>query len=722
MSTDDLKDADSPPSESGFRRAFQAIAEHFGRPAATTVLFSGVPFDLQKPDRDALDQLARRIGLSVELIESKEARAAAFKTPALLFTNGGRVIALTDLGPDGRYKAFDGMTAKGFTVAASELRGWPVAAAYAFHVIYHNTAERAEIGGATQIERGHWLVSTMKPFWRGYAQVALATVFINLIALASPIFVMNVYDRILPNKATASLMSLAGGVILALVFDYLLKSARSGIIEATGKAADMKLSSLLFDKVLHTTLAERSGSTGEFASRISQYEFVREFFTSNTLSTLIDTVFVFIFLIVIFSISGWIVVVPIAAFVLSVIVGLIAQFRIGKRVATAANESARRQSLLVETISTIETVKSLQAEAHLLRKWNELARISAGTAEAIKTLTSQAANLTGLIQQLVTVFIVLAGAYEFSAGNVSTGAIIATVMLSGRTVSPLTQIAITLARFRQAMLSLRILNMVMDLPEDRPSTIGFVNREIQSGAFAFEAVSFAYPRNDFPVLRNLNLAVRSGEKVGIIGRIGSGKTTFGRLLAGLYPAGKGRVLIDGIDIRQFHPATVRSAVAFAGQSADLFSGTLKENIRLGRPDATDEQILAAAKAAAVDEFASRHPRGYDLTVGERGENLSGGQRQAVAIARLLLASPRIVFLDEPSGSMDLASERQLIRTLAGAFGPEVTMVISTHRHSLLELVDRLVVLDQGTVVADGPKTAVLNELAARAKAGHGGGR
>ena len=298
----------------------------------------------------------------------------------------------------------------------------------------------------------------------------------------------------------------------------------------------------------------------------------------------------------------------------------------------------------------------------------------------------------------------------------STGAIIATVMLSGRTVSPLAQITMTLARLRQASLSLSILNTIMQLPEDRPSTTGFVSRPINSGDFQFEDASFQYPGNDQTVLKGINLTVKAGERVGIIGRIGSGKTTIGRLLAGLYPPVSGRLLIDGIDVRQYHPAVVRGAVSLVSQSADLFSGTLKENLLLGNPSATDEEIIEAAKKAGVDLFAASHPRGYDLSVGERGNNLSGGQRQAVAIARMLLVKPKIVFLDEPTGSMDLASEKQLIQTLSSAFAKDTTLIISTHRYSLLDIVDRLVVLDQGKVIADGPKQTVLAALVARAQA------
>ncbi|MFN3442827.1 MAG: ATP-binding cassette domain-containing protein, partial [Rhizobium rosettiformans] len=290
------------------------------------------------------------------------------------------------------------------------------------------------------------------------------------------------------------------------------------------------------------------------------------------------------------------------------------------------------------------------------------------------------------------------------------GAIVATVMLASRAGAPLGQIAMTLARFRQATLSLRILDQVMEQPEDRPSTVGFVNREIKHGGFSFQDVSFQYPGSDHPVINKLSITVAPGEKVGIIGRIGSGKTTLGRLLDGLFVPTEGRVLIDGVDIRQYHMSEVRAAVAVAGQSSDLFSGTVKENLLIGRADATDEELLEVSRMTGVEEFVSRHPRGFDMPVGERGSNLSSGQKQAMTIARLLLTKPKIVFLDEPSGAMDLASERHLINRLNNAFDKDTTLLIATHRFTMLDLVDRLIVLDKGRIVADGPKKQVIEAM------------
>ena len=308
--------------------------------------------------------------------------------------------------------------------------------AFAFTLYYRNDSEEAQIGAADRIEKRHWLVRALIPYWRTYMRVIVAALFINLIALASPLFTMNVYDRVLPNKAIPTLWVLAAGIMVAYLFDYLLKEARAALIDHAGRNADLRLSQMIFDKVLNTTLASRPMSTGEYANRVMQYEFVREFFTSNTIGLMIDTAFVFIFLIVIYLISGWLAIIPAVALLLSVAIGFRAQAQIGHRMAAASNEASKRQSLLVETISTIETLKSLRAEATMLRRWQELMKHSSRTSEEIKHISTNAINLTALIQQIVSVLIVIAGTYEFSEGRLAMGAIIATVMLASRAGAP----------------------------------------------------------------------------------------------------------------------------------------------------------------------------------------------------------------------------------------------------------------------------------------------
>jgi len=608
----------------GFRSSFRAVASFLGRPSADTVLFQGVPLGPNRIDVDEIRHLAERIGLEVAEFEHREFVRGRFDLPAIIFRPNREPVALLEETKD-RTGYLTGIQSDGRTeISKAEMAEAYITAGVSFSITYANASDEMQVGSAPRFERGHWLFGSLKAFWRSYARVVLAATFINVLGIVSPIFVMNVYDRILPNKAVASLWVLAIGVSVAILFDLLLKTARAALIDSAGKKADIKISYLLFEKVLNTALAARPGSTGEYANRVSQYEFVREFFTSNTISVFIDTIFVFVFLFAIWVIAGWLVIIPALALVAAIVTGLVAQHRIGKCVAASLNESSQRQSLLVETISTVETIKSLRAEAYLLRRWREHSKNAANTSENIKQLSAGAGNVTQFIQQLVTVGLIVGGAYAFAAGDISTGAIIGAVMLSGRAVAPLGMIAITLSRFRQAMLSLRVLNTIMAQPEDRPDTIGFVNRSVQSGMLVFRNVSFAYPGTDTEVLKDLNLTILPGEKVGIIGRIGSGKTTMGRLIGRLFLPTKGEILIDGIDVRQYHPSEVRAAVGIVAQAGDLFSGTIKENLLMAKPDATDDEILAAARSAGVDDFVSRHPRGYDLNVGERAPTCPAG--------------------------------------------------------------------------------------------------
>jgi ATP-binding cassette subfamily C protein LapB len=561
-------DVSASVSLQSFKSAFKAVAAFYGRPSSDTVLFSGVPDEvLEAMEQDDVERLSERVGLQVRSHKERDCRLGNFDCPAIVTFAGGGVLPLLEMAENGSYVIDVAPTAgTSLGLTRDELAALNPQAAFAFTLFYQNASEEARVGHAMEIEKRHWLATTLVPYWRTYARVMLAALFINVIALASPLFTMNVYDRVLPNKAFPTLWVLTVGISLAYLFDFLLKTARASLIDYAGRKADMRLSQLIFDKILNSTLASRPMSTGEYANRVTQYEFVREFFTSNTIGVLIDSLFVVIFLIVIYMIADWLVVIPAVAFVLSVVIGLVAQARIGKRMATATNEASRRQSMLVETISTIETLKSLRAEATMLRRWQELTKYSSRTSEDIKHISSNAINLTMLLQQMVSVFIVVAGTYEFADGKIAMGAIVATVMLASRAGAPFGQIAMTLARFRQATMSLRILDKIMEQPDDRPSTVGFVNRQIRSGGFSFQNVSFQYPDSDQSVINQLSFTVTPGEKIGIIGRIGSGKTTLGRLLDGLFQPASGRVLIDGVDIRQYHVAEVRAAVAVAGQS------------------------------------------------------------------------------------------------------------------------------------------------------------
>jgi ATP-binding cassette, subfamily C, bacterial LapB len=695
------------PHDDALLGCLQFLARHYERPSSRTILTAGLPLEDGRLTQPLLLRAARRVGLRVQRVSRPLDAFTPIDLPAIILLRDGRPLILL--------KSDDPETC---VVVMPETQGVIHATRSALAQLYggeallvarvYGNAASETLGGPS--EKGHWFWEPVQARWRDLATVGLAALTINVIGIAAPLFTMNIYDRVLPNKAFSTLWVLAFGFSIVLLFDFALKIARSALLDRVGKGLDIELSEALFEKVLNTPLDRRPASTGEFVNRVAQYEVVRDFFTASTLSLFIDCGFLFVYILVIMLIAGWIAVVPLLAMLAVIAAGLVAQRMIGERMAAAQAESSLRHAMLVEAVSAIETVKTIRAEGVLLRRWDNLIRTASKTQESIKAISSSAISFSLLVQQMVTVGIVVCGTYRFASGDMTTGAIIASVMLASRAVAPLSAVASTLTRARHALSALKTLDGLMQLPDERVSARNFVNRAVENGAVTFRNAAFSYPQVDRQVLSGLNLQVRPGEKIGILGRVGSGKTTIGRLIAGLYPLSSGELLIDGVDIRQYHPHEVRKAVAIVSQDADLFLGSLRENILIARPDASDAELLRACRLSGVDDFASQHPQGYDMPVGERGRLLSTGQRQAVAIARALLMQPRILFLDEPSSAMDFATERAFLARLSQTLDPTQTLLIATHRFSMLALVERLLVVENGRIVADGPKDTVMAAL------------
>lgn len=695
--------------------ALKAVARHFERPDSDTILVAGLPLEGDLTP-DLLIRAAERIGLKAQVVTSRLTDLLPGALPVILTRKDKPPVAVLSRRSDGFYALAGPSGGPAGTVGQDSLAADYAGVAVTFKPVYAPGDVLKGGEETARIAREHWFWGTLKQHRRDYLHIILAASFINLLGLAAPLFMMNVYDRVLPNKAIPTLWVLAIGLMLALAFDFLLKSARARLIDDVGRRIDMKLASALYEKVLNISLSVRPASTGAFVNRVSQYEFIREFFTSSTIALFTDLLFIFIYLLVIWQLAGWVAGFPAAAVLIVIGAGLVLQRAVAKKLTVAQNEASMRQGLLVETVSSIETIKSLRAEGHLLRRWDNYAQSASGTAEEIKSLTSFGVNLSQFIQQLVTVGIIVGGTYAFAEGNISTGALIATVILSSRALAPLSQIAMTLTRARQALLSIKLLDEIMNMADDRIATRSFVNRTVSKGQIEMRGVKFRYPQTERLVLNGMSVSIKPGEKVGIIGRIGSGKTTLARLISGLYFPSEGEVLLDGVDIRQYHPYEVRRAVGLVVQEADLFQGSVKENILIAKPDATDDEVIEAARLAGVDAFVSQHPMGYDMPVGERGSALSGGQRQSIALARVLIEKPNILVLDEPTSSMDIQSERRLLTLLRDAIAPDQTVLIATHRQSMLELVDRLIVIDQGRIAADGKRDDVLKALAGKAQA------
>ena len=572
------------------------------------------------------------------------------------------------------------------------------------------TRERESERPWDKAKRSHWFWSEVWKVRREFWPVLLAALVVNLLALAVPLFTMNVYDRVIPNKASPTLWVLAVGVGLALAFDFLLRLARSRLVDEIGLKLDAKLSQKLFEKVMNLPMAARQGSTGAMAQRVSEYGLVRDFFASTTVVLLVDIGFLFLFLILITVLAGWLVMVPIIGIVVMCLVGFSLQKKMGKAALDSQADSSLQLSVLVESIGGIETLKASGAEGQMLGRWRRYSSMSAATSEDMRRLTAVAVNMASLSQQLISVGLLIGGFYKFNAGEMSMGAIIAIVMLAGRAMSPVGQFAFLITRGKQAMATMDSLQQMMETEDERANSTRSIVPEIRVGTIELSKVSFAYPGASIPSLSDISLKIAPGERIGIIGRVASGKSTLGRLLCGLYEPGEGVMTIDGLDSRQYHPHQIRASFRFVGQDAELFSGSVRDNLMLGAAGADDSQLIDAVRRAGADIFLSRDAAGFDLPVGERGSRLSGGQRSLLVLARALVTPSRLLFLDEPTGAMDTQTETYFIDHLKTALAPEQTLIVSTHRHQMLSIVDRLIVIDGGRIFADGPRDEILGRL------------
>ena len=551
-----------------------------------------------------------------------------------------------------------------------------------------------------------WFWRTMKKNFGIYKLVLIAAVLINVFVIFIPLFTMNVYDRVLPNKAVDTLWVLLIGIIFVLIFDFILKLIRAYFIEQAGKRADIRMSSKIFDQLLNIKLDEKPSSTGMFVSRLQSFESVREFFTTATITAFVDLPFVLLFIFIIFYIGGALGYVSLATMFIAVLFAWFMQKPIKKTILNSAKEDQIKQTVLTETVTGLEIIKSVRAQNRMRTHWEKSISQTSYYGNKSHYLSQIVTYFVGFISQLSGIIIVAGGVILASEGTITMGAIIAAMMLNSRVIGPVSQIAGMIIRLDRTMLSLNNIDEIMNMPVERQNNQKYLSRPNLDGDIVFKDVNFAYKEQKFDVLKNINLTIKKGEKVGIIGKIGSGKSTLAKLLLNLYEPSKGSVLIDNTDIRQIDPVDLRRSIGYVPQEPFLFMGSIKDNITIGEQYATDEQILKASLIAGVHDFLGKHEKGYDLVVGERGEGLSGGERQSVTLARAILSNPNILLLDEPTNMMDELSENSFKKKIANIVQNK-TVIIITHKPSLLSIVDRLIVVEDGRIVADGPKEKII---------------
>lgn len=554
-----------------------------------------------------------------------------------------------------------------------------------------------------------WLAEPIRRNWRTYSKVAIAAALINVFGLASALFTMTVYDRVVPNAAYGSLLALSIGLGIILLFDFILKLLRAYFVDFAGARIDEEVGEDVFQRLLAMRLELRKGSTGQLTGMMRELETIRDFFASATLVAVVDLPFIIITLAVVAMIGGWVVAVPAAMVPLVILVGLGAQPALQRIAAKTLGQGLLKQSVLVETVGSIEHVKVSGADTMLRRRWKEAVREHSQSNLRQRLISSIGTTFATTAGMISYAGVVIVGVFAVANQNLTLGGLIACSILAGRAIAPLAQISQLLGRITSTRTAYRQVRQLMEQPVEGPATEP-LKMGSTSGSIELRDVTFAYPGGTEPALEKVNIKIKPGEHVALLGRVGSGKSTIARMMLGLYPPQDGMVLVDGIDIAQFDPYSLRSQIGSVLQEPALFSGSIRENIVLERPYIDDEEMLRASRVSGTDLFVSRISNGYDLGLVDRGEGLSGGQRQSIAIARALAGKPPIVVMDEPSSAMDAQTEADLINRLEDELKGR-TLVVVTHRQPLLKLVDRIIIMDRGKVVADGPRDKVLEKLA-----------
>lgn len=681
------------------------IAEIFERPFSETRTKRDIALD--DAGRLPLDQLGsalERIGLRCELVNRSLSGWNGHDVPAILLLANARPVVLKAVGGSICVVRLPGAT----TDVQIELEALEALYSGQGVIVRHNPAsETARERPWDRATKAHWFWSEVWKERDQYAYVMLASLLINLLAFALPLFTMNVYDRIIPNKAATSLWVLALGALFAIAVEYSLRLARSGLIDEVGRGIDARLSQRLLDKVLNLPLATQRGSTGALARRVTEYEQVRDFFASTTVVLVTDILFLFVFIALISVLGGWLAVIPFVAMAIMLTMGWILQRRMSTAVADAQADASLLQTTLFESIGSLETVKACRAEGRMLGKWRRYSASNAYTQEEMRKLTATAVNLATMCQQGTNIALIIGGFYLFNAGTISMGAIIAIVMLAGRSLAPVGQLAFLMTRGRQAFVTLESLQLLMEQDDEREKGSRSITPEVRQGRLQLDHVGFSYPEAGRESLADISLTIEPGERVGLIGRVASGKSTLGRVLCGLYDPTAGSYNIDGLDSRQHHPHEIRAKLRFVGQDAELFSGTIRENLLIGAAEASDADMIDAVMRSGADGFLGRDATGFDFHIGERGAKLSGGQRSFLVMARALMDPAKLLFLDEPTGAMDSQTERLFVERLQTAIVLGQTLIIATHRMAVLDAVDRLIVMDNGRIVADGPRDEIL---------------
>ncbi|MEA3371004.1 MAG: type I secretion system permease/ATPase [Campylobacterota bacterium] len=693
---------------------FVLFTKLFHKPFTKEALLSGLPIHGDQKlfskgkSKSLFSRVAARAGLKSTLVKRPIEDMLGLHLPMILLLSNDNVCILEQFNDDKTQAKLIYPEGEGLEqwVSVKDLSKEYLGFAYMLkkEFEYDNKNSRT-----LQLKQKHWFWSTLKLSTPIYRDVLWASFLVNIFVLATPLFTMNVYDRVIPNNAQETLMVFTIGIVFVYLLDFLLKLIRGYLLELAGKKSDIIMSSIIFEKVLDLKMAEHPPSVGSFANNLKDFESVRSFFTTATMTAIIDLPFALIFLAVIYYIGGLLVLVPMITMLLILLYALVIRKPLQESIESSHEASAKKNGILIETLQNIETVKSMRMSGKMQWEWEESTGEIAEKNLKSRLLSSSIPNVTNLFIQLNTVFVVVFGVYLIQEFELTMGGLIAVVILTSRTVAPMGQAASLISNYSDAKTSYTTLNEIISREAERPAGQEFVERPRFEGKIEFKDVCFNYPGTEVPALTNVSFVIKPGEKVAMIGRIGSGKSTIAKLILKLYEPTSGKIMIDGIDITQIDPADLRRFVSYVPQDVNLFKGTIKENIVSSEqhPDVGD--IIYAAQVSGVEEFVQTHPLGFDMPIGERGAGLSGGQRQSVGIARALMKKSSVMIMDEPSNSMDQTTESRLLSKLKVELKNQ-TVLIVTQKLSLLDMAERVIVMHQSKVLLDGSKEEVTAQL------------
>jgi ATP-binding cassette subfamily C protein LapB len=683
------------------------LTEYFGSPCSSESMAAGLPLSGSVLTPDLVPQAAARAGLAAKLTQKGLNQISPIFLPCILLLKDKKACLLREFDVEKDRAVIQLPETGGEQVLTLD----DLEAIYVGYLFLVKQQYRGDMGFDLHLHdsKTHWLLQTLKESAPIYRDALLASVLVNLFALVSPLFIMNVYDKVVPNLAFSSLWVLAIGASVAYIFDLILRQLRSYLIDVAGKKVDIIVSSKLFAKAIGIPLEKRSPSVGGMARQLGEFDSIRDILTSATITTMVDLPFALFFLIIIYIVAGDLAVIPLIGSFIIIGYTLVMQPKLKAAIEESNKFSSLKHGHLIESLASLESIKSSGAEGLVQKSWQQMIGHTANWQLKSKKISTAVTNVANFVVQFSVVCVVILGVYRVADNEISMGGIIAAVILSSRAIAPMAQLAGLMTRGNHTASALRQLNEIMTQEDEFENKGHLVSRQRLKGKINADHISFSYPGSEKPVLHTMSINIEPGERIAIIGRNGSGKSTLAKMLVGLYQPTKGSLRYDGLDSAQIHPTDLRRNFGYLPQDITLFHGTIRDNILFGTRQVTEHQLIRAVQLSGISLFTDLDSEGLDQQVGEGGQSLSRGQRQTVALARATLNDPPVLLMDEPSASLDARAEKQFIHAMQNVTRDR-TLLLITHKMHLLKLVDRIIVLDRGHVLIDGPKAEVLDQL------------